>query len=142
MADNKVAKSSRPKHVEYMDIGSDGILKEVAVVKRWDDGSIAYIQTEVLDNIDRGRLKAIITGLHADRYELWELLSMTKLNNGLNGLDYFHQHTKVKRVKGSAAASPGQSLMDARAQGGAMVGSEFTDPGQFAPENSKGSQSI
>lgn len=138
MADQK-----KPKHVEYMDVANDGILKEVVIVKRWDDGAIAYIEVGVLDGIDRGRLKAVITGVHADKYELWELLSMTKLNNGLNGLDYFHQHTKVKRVKGSASSNPGQSLMDARAQNSTMVGAEFSDPGQFAVlDNSKGSQPI
>lgn len=118
-------------HVAYEDVNGDGVRREVVIVKRWGDGSYSYIDTQVLDYIDKGRLKAILLSQHADKYEMFELLNMTKLNNGMNALDYFHQLTKIKRVKGSVnVTGGGSSIMDSRPVAGQMPGSEFTNPGE------------
>lgn len=115
-------------HIEYQDVDGTGVLKEVAVVKRWEDGSFSYIETGILDNIDRSRLKAILVSPHADKYELWELLSMSKINNGMNALDYFHQLTKKKTVKGAKERVIGGSIRDAVPVSDKMIGSDFTNP--------------
>lgn len=117
-------------HIEYQDVDGSGVLKEVAVVKRWDDGSFSYIETGILDDIDRGRLKTILMSPHADKYELWELLSMAKINNGMNALDYFHQLTKKKNVKGGKERIIGSSIRDAAPVSEKMIGSDFTNPGE------------
>jgi len=117
-------------HVEYVDIDGSGVLKEVAIVKRWEDGSFSYIETGTLDNIDRGRLKTILMSPHADKYELWELLSMAKINNGMIALDYFHQLTKKKNPAGSKERIIGGSLRDAAPVSDKMIGSEFVNPGE------------
>ncbi len=120
--------AKQQNHIEYQDIDGTGVLKEVAIVKRWDDGGFSYIETGILDQIDRGRLKAVLMSPHADKYELWELLSMSKINNGMNALDYFHQLTKKKNVKGGKERVIGGSIRDAAPVSDKMVGSEFTNP--------------
>ena len=124
------------RHIDYVDVQDTGYRREVAVMKRWADGSISYIDTALLDQIDRGRLKSIISSVHADKYELWELMSMTTLNNGLIALDYFHQLTKIKRAKGSVNINgSGVSVMDARPVDNKMIGAEFTDPTKFTTDS-------
>ena len=120
------------KHIEYIDIDNSGTLKEVVVVKRWEDGGISYIETGNLDGIDRGRLKTILSSIHADKYEMWELLLQSKLNNGMNGLEYFHQLTKRRNAKGGVERVLGTSLRDAQYVSDKMIGSEFTNPGEIA----------
>jgi hypothetical protein len=117
-------------HVELKDVDGTGILREVVVMKRWDNGSYSYIETALLDNVDKGRLKGIITGPHADKYEAWELCELTNLSNGMNALDYFHQVTRHKREQGSIA-SQGQGLSTVSAiRTSKIIGSEFTNPGE------------
>lgn len=118
------------KHIEYLDVDGSGVLKEVVIVKRWADGAYSYIETGILDGIDRGRLKNILGSPHADKYELWELLSMSKINNGMNALDYFHQLAKKKNPKGSTDRVIGGSIKDAVPVSDKMIGSDFTNPGE------------
>jgi hypothetical protein len=125
---------TKKQHIEYIDIDGSGVLKEVVIVKRWEDDSFSYIETGALDAIDKGRLKNILVSPHADKYELWELLSMSKINNGMNALDYFHQLTKKKNPKGSTERVIGGSLRDARPVSDKMIGSEFTNPGEIVGE--------
>lgn len=125
-------------HIEYQDIDGSGVLKEVAIVKRWEDGSFSYIETGILDQIDRGRLKTILMSPHADKYQLWELLSMAKINNGMNALDYFHQLTKKKNPKGSKERVIGGSIRDAAPVSDRMIGSDFVNPGEVAGEGQPG----
>lgn len=126
---------SKFRHIEYVDINDDGLLEEIAVVKRWDDGSLAYIEIALLDKIDKERVKAIVTGPHSDRYELWELMDQVRLKNGLNALKYFHSNlVKIKRAEGSAGPHAtyrglDNVRLDSKVLGG-MVGSEFSDPSQ------------
>lgn len=117
------------RHIFYMDVNDDGVLREIAVVKKWEDGSISYIDVALCDNIDKGRIKKVVLGHHADKYQLWELLDMERLSNGLNGLDYFHQMTKMKRMPGTSVNTVfGGGLAHVKAESNAMIGTGFTDP--------------
>jgi len=120
-------------HIAYFDIQDDGRLREVALVKLDKDPSgvvrsAYYIDVGLLDNVDKGRLKAIVTSQHANKYELWELLDQNRLSNGVNALDYFHQLTRVVHGPGAVATSFGNSLLSAIPERGGVVGAEFSDP--------------
>jgi len=117
-------------HIQYIDIDGSGVLKEVVIVKRWGDGAFSYIETGTLDGIDRGRLKNILSSPHADKYQMWELLSMSNINNGMNALDYFHQLTKKINPKGSKERVIGGSIRDAAPASNVMPGSEFSNPNE------------
>ena len=129
---NKIEKKPTSiAHVFVVDIDDSGLLKEVAVVKEEEDGTMYYIDIDTLHSIDKGRLKKIVTSIHADKYPLWELLSQARLSNGMNALDFFHYNcVKVKRPKGARSssgslASFGGSVSDQ------MVGTEFgTNPSE------------
>lgn len=143
MAKNQVAreqaqpqtiKSSQFKHVEYIDVDNDGVLEEVAVVKRTADGTIHYIDIAPLDQIDKARLKRIVSSQHADKYELWELLAQSKLENGMNALDFFHSSLiKVKRGAGTTSTQFGGGLAQAANIDLKMPGAEFSDPTAAVP---------
>jgi hypothetical protein len=120
-------------HIFNFDQLGDGRLREVAVVKvdKNKDGtirSVYYIDVALLDNIDKGRLKSIVTNRHSDKYELWDLLSQSTLSNGKNALDYFHQLTKVEHGVGAVNTGFGGGLAGVQAQNESIVGSEFSDP--------------
>jgi hypothetical protein len=69
-----------------------------------------------------------VTSRHADKYELWDLLSQSTLSNGKNALDYFHQLTKVEHGQGAVTTGFSASLANVPTQGESIVGSEFSDP--------------
>jgi hypothetical protein len=138
MAKAKTVPAGGIQHVKYISLDSTGVLKEIAVVKEWDDGSMSYIETAPLDMIDRGRLKNVLKSPHADKYELWELLSMTRINNGMNGLDYFHQLTKMKSAPGARQRVMGGSLKDAPITSNKMIGEEFTNPREVNDQGDAG----
>lgn len=118
------------QHVELKDVDGSGILREVVIMKNWDNGSYSYIETALLDNIDKGRLLGIVTGRGADKYEAWELCEMVTLSNGMNALDYFHQVTRHKREQGSNM-SQGKGLNTVAAiRNHAIIGSDFTNPAE------------
>lgn len=133
-----MAKSNSPKivgqktqfpHIELIDIDDTGLLKEVAVVKREEDGTLHYIDVSSLAQIDKQRLKKIISSPHADKYELYELMSHATISNGLNALDFFHfNFVKIKRPMG--AKSAGGSLADVGVGSSKIVGSEFANPAE------------
>ena len=117
-------------HIFLADIDESGLLREVAVVKEFKDGSIYYIDVDPLHQIDKVRLKKIVTGPHSDKYSLWELLAMSKLSNGMNALDFFHSNcVKVKRPKGARAAAGGLESISGNI-GDAMIGADFTNPSE------------
>jgi hypothetical protein len=120
-------------HIVFFDIQDDGRLREVALVRavKREDGtiqSIYYIDVALLDNIDKGRLKAIVTNQHANKYELWDLLSQNTLSNGKNALDYFHQLTRVVHGVGAVNTSMSGGIAGARAESSTVIGSEFSPP--------------
>jgi len=125
-------KKTNLPHIELIDIDETGLLKEVAVVKRESDGTLYYIDIDVLHPVDKARIKKIVTSVHADKYPLWELMSQATLNNGLNALDYFHYNmVKVKRPKGVRAANQVNSIANVNVNMSEnMIGSEFTNPAE------------
>lgn len=98
-------------HVFLIDWDDNGIFKEVVVLKEFEDGTIRGIEVERLHPIDKSRIKKIVTSQHADKYELWELMSQITMKNGYNALDFFTvNYMKEKRPRGAIV---GGSLMDA-----------------------------
>jgi hypothetical protein len=128
--DNIELKPTSLPHIFLCDIDDSGLLKEIMLVKKFKDGSIYYIEIDPLHQIDKGRIKKIVSSQHADKYEAWELLSQTKLSNGMNALDFFHSNNvRVKRPRG-ARASAG-SLESVQAYGSdKMIGSDFANPAE------------
>lgn len=126
-------KKTNLNHIYHFDILNDGRYREVAVVKldKLPDNSIRsifYIDVALLDLVDKGRLKAIVTNRHADKYELWDLMAQTQLSNGKNALDYFHQVTKVEHGAGSVTTGFSGGLAGVNVEGNGIIGSEFSDP--------------
>lgn len=124
---------TRLPHIFHCDIHDTGLLKEIAVVKQLKDGSIYYIDIEPLHQIDKARLKKVVTGQYAKDYPLWELLSNTTLSNGMNALDFFHQNcVKVKRPKGAKLTQGTLDSISGAVPGsdGKMIGSDFVNPAE------------
>ena len=78
-------------HIERLALDETGALKECLIVKKMDDGNIFLIPLEKLDSIDKKRILRLINTPNASRMEMWEVMSQTKLQNGMNALTYFHQ---------------------------------------------------
>ncbi len=129
MATTKIEKRATDlKHIWLVDWNDDGILKEIAVVMETEDGTIFGIEVDKLHPIDKARIKKVITSVHADKYPLWELLSQAKLNNGMNGLDFFHvNYVKIKRPRG-AVIGGGLASIELDVDDGKLIGSSFSDP--------------
>jgi hypothetical protein len=117
-------------HIFLCDVDDSGLLKEIMLVKKFKDGSIYYIEIDPLHNIDKGRIKKIVTSQHTDKYEGWELLSQTRLSNGMNALDFFHSNNvKVKRPRGAKSSSGGLETVQAYGTD-KMVGADFVNPAE------------
>jgi len=132
-------KPTSMNHIFYFDVEGDGRLREVALVKaaKTQAGtiqSVYYIDIALLDNVDKGRLKSLVTSTHANKYELWDLMSQNQLNNGKNALDYFHQLVRTVHGPGATNTQLGGGLFNVQAEGNRMVGAEFTDPAGAALE--------
>jgi len=82
-------------HIKWLDLKSNNILIECAILKEDSFGNIYYIEVPNLDGIDKQRLVRILTNRNSPNFELWDLMSQITLNNGMNALDYFHQVVKV-----------------------------------------------
>jgi hypothetical protein len=125
----ELTKTSLP-HIFLCDVDDSGLLKEILVVKQFKDGSIYYVEIDPLHQIDKGRIKKIVTSQHADKYEAWELLSQAKLSNGMNALDFFHSNNvKVKRPRGARASTGGLETVQSYGTD-KMIGSEFVNPAE------------
>ncbi len=99
----KQNKTSLP-HIEWLDIERNGVLHEIAVMKRDDTGTVHFIRVEDLDQIDRKRLLQIVTDRNARNFPLWDLMAQRTLGNGMNALEYFHQLVKVQAPSGEIFA--------------------------------------
>ena len=119
---------SKLPHVEYLDIADNGVLREVAIVKKWDDGSISYIDIELLDRIDKGRLKAALMDVHVDKDPLFVILGRRTESNGMNALDYFHPLVKLKRAKGAVNTMQTGGLNSVRPTSTKGIADGFTNP--------------
>jgi hypothetical protein len=111
-----------------LDVSDNGQLREVALVKEDEGGSIYYIDILSLDLFDKGRIKTLVTSQHATMYPLWDLMSQQTLSNGKNALDYFHQLVRVKQGAQSVNTVFGGGLSSVRAESTGLVGQEFTNP--------------
>lgn len=123
-------------HVFLIDWDDNGVYKEIVVVKEFEDGTIRGIEVERLHPIDKSRIKKIVTSQHADKYELWELMSQITMKNGYNALDFFHNnYIREKRPRGAIV---GGSLMDVPSNmGGDMAftsGYEGATPARSNPQ--------
>lgn len=128
--DEIVIQSTSLPHVFLCDVDDSGLLKEILLVKRFRDGSIYYVEIDTLHQIDKGRIKKIVTSQHADKYECWELLSQSKLSNGMNALDFFHSNNvRVKRPKGARASTGGLETVAAYSSD-SMIGADFSNPAE------------
>lgn len=91
--------SSLP-HIRFLDLENNGIFTECAILKEDAQGNITFIDITKLDDIDKTRISKIVQGRNATSFELWDLMSQTTLNNGMNALEYFHQLAKVISPEG------------------------------------------
>lgn len=87
-------------HVKLVELYNDGVMHEVAVIKEDGNGDLYFIRADYLDEIDRIRLRQILSRRDANRYPLWDLLSQQTLPNGVNALEFFHQFVKVRSASG------------------------------------------
>jgi hypothetical protein len=88
-------------HLRMIDLYRDGILYECAIVKEdKNNGDVFFIRIDHLDEIDRGRLRMILTKRNAATTALWDLMDQTALPNGMNALEFFHQFVKVRTQAG------------------------------------------
>ncbi len=125
-----IKKATDLPHIFRMDVDDSGLLQEVAVVKEDGDGTIYYIPIAPLHQIDKQRLKKIVTNIHADKYSLWELLSQATLSNGMNALDFFHYNcVKVKRPKGALASRETLGNVTGNISD-KVIGSDFANPAE------------
>ena len=78
--------------------------REVIVMKKWNDGTIYFIDPNHLDAIDRKRMLRALGRANKVGVELWTVLKDTSLSNGANGLDFFHQYVQTYRPTGAVRA--------------------------------------
>lgn len=124
-------------HIRNVDINNDGLLEQIVVVKEWEDGSLSYIDVAKLADIDKGRLKGILQSQHAQHYPVWELLSMTRLSNGINALDFFHTNNLISQQlseHAKRAKYQGGGLESAKVTTNDLIGGDFTDPASAIPD--------
>lgn len=125
-------------HIFLMDINDTGILEEVAIVADFPDGTVCYVQIANLHQIDKARLKKVVTSQHANKYQLWDLMSQSRLSNGLNQLDYFHQNfVKQKRPKGAKITQDSIANVNVRISD-QMIGSDFSNPSEASLDKTTG----
>ena len=124
-----VGQKTQIPHIELLDIDGTGLVSEIAIVKRTKDGTIHYIDVSKLPPLDKGRLRKILSSPHADKYELWELLSQSKLSNGLNALDFFHNNfVKIKRPLGAKNVTAPESILNVAPVNDTVIGTDFANP--------------
>lgn len=95
----KAIKGAYP-HLEWLDLYGDGIAYECAIMKRDENGNVSFIKLANLDDIDKSRLRDIVTHRNAKGHALWDLMSQVTLGNGVNALEYFHQLVKILTPSG------------------------------------------
>jgi hypothetical protein len=122
------------KHVYLIDWYDTGIFKEFAIVKEDEDGTLRGIDIDQMHQIDKVRLKKVITSVHADKYPLWQLMDQVRLPNGMNMLDFFHiNHVKVKRPKGAVVSGSLSGISTSLAD--PLLGANFTDISHASAQN-------
>ena len=100
-------------HIKRIDLHNDGTVHEVLVMQELDNGDLYFIRIDYLDEIDRNRMRTILSKRDAAKYPLWDLLDQTTLPNGVNALVFFQQFVKVRSASGKIF-NPGQGRMGMR----------------------------
>jgi hypothetical protein len=131
-------KATNMRHIFLIDWYDTGVLSECAVVATFPDGTINAILIETLHQIDKARLKKIISSTHAAHYPLWDLMSQAKLSNGLNALEYFHSNfVKQKRPKGAKMSQDSLANVNANISD-TIIGSDFANPAEVNLDQATG----
>lgn len=91
-------------------IALNGLAVEVLTMMEHANGDLYFINIEHLDEIDKQRMRTILSKRDAAKYPLWDLLDQTTLPNGENALKYFHQMVKGITADGKIF-NPGQGRM-------------------------------
>lgn len=87
--------ASKFSHVYWADIKGNGLIEEVVVIAHAPNGTVWFVPVNSLDHIDRARMFRLINDRTSTMLPLYEIMSHTRLNNGVNALEYFHQITKM-----------------------------------------------
>jgi len=87
-------------HIEWLDLKGDGLMVECAIMKKDAHGNISFFELGKIDSIDKQRVARLVQSRTAEQFELWDLMSQTTLNNGVNALTYFHQLVRVISADG------------------------------------------
>ena len=89
------------RHYVSMDLYGNGIAHNVLLVKEDEEnGDVYFIRETDLDEVDKARMRQILTKRHANTMPLWEVMAQVTLKNGKNALEYFHQLVKVRTASG------------------------------------------
>jgi hypothetical protein len=89
------------RHYVSMDLYGNGVAYDVLIVNEdKSNGDVYFIKVEDLDDIDRKRVRQILTKRNANTMPLWDVMSQVTLKNGMNALEYFHQLVKIKTKSG------------------------------------------
>lgn len=96
-----VSRQGNYPHIEWLNLRQDGTLVECAIMKKDAQGNRYFIEVGSLDSIDKKRIVKILTNRNARNFPLWDLMSQTTLNNGVNALNYFHQLVRVLTPSGT-----------------------------------------
>lgn len=91
---------SKFNHVFWADLYGKGVMEEIVVIAQDKIGNVWYIPIKNLDEVDRRRIVRIITDRQASILPLFEVMASTKLGNGMNALEYFHQLVKIHTPSG------------------------------------------
>ncbi len=91
---------SKYSHVYWADLNGAGIIQEVVVIAAAPNGTVWFIPVSCLDHIDRIRMFRLINDRTSNMLPLYEVMMHTRLNNGVNALEYFHQLTKMMTPNG------------------------------------------
>lgn len=89
-------------HVRLVDLYRDGLVYECAIMKEdKNTGDLYFMRIDKMDDIDRARLRQILSRRDAGKYELWDLMDHGQpLANGVNALVFFHQFVEVLSPSG------------------------------------------
>ena len=93
--------TSKYNHVYWADITGNGLIQEVIVIAHAPNGTVWFVPVNSLDHIDRARIFRLINDRTSTMLPLYEIMSHTRLNNGVNALEYFHQLTKMMTPSGT-----------------------------------------
>lgn len=88
-------------HIKWLELNGDGIMHECAIMKTDPHGNVYYFELGKIDHIDKQRMARLLQNRNANAFELWDLMSQTTLNNGVNALTYFHQLVKIVSPMGT-----------------------------------------